>query len=76
MQTDERGTRGFRMARPMSANDDKQHRDSLGEWMKVMLEEIERKESEHAEAREELRRRGRSDGEAAGKDDASIDAHG
>lgn len=60
----------------MSANDDKQHRDSLGEWMKVMLEEIERKESEQADAREELRRRGRSDEEAAAKDDASTDAHG
>lgn len=60
----------------MAGADDDERADSLSEWMKVMLGEIERKESEQQEAREELGRRGGYLGAAAGKDGASNDPHG
>ncbi len=59
----------------MAATEDSKRDKPLTEWMKIMLDEIERKESEQQEAQEELRRRGRSGDNAAGKDDASTDAH-
>jgi hypothetical protein len=39
-------------------DDDPQSAPRMSEWMKVMLEEMDRKRAEHEEAKEELERRG------------------
>lgn len=47
----------------------------MSDWMKVMLEEVERKQAEEAEAREELeRRRAAAQAEPAGSPAAGVEA--
>lgn len=46
----------------------------MTEWMRVMLEEIERKQAEAAEAREELERRRASAGGVRRPDDGDLPA--
>jgi len=60
----------------MAAESNNDNGAPLSEWMKVMLEEIERKDSEQAQAREELARRRQEGEQGRGTDDEPTDANG
>lgn len=54
-------------------DDNKRKEPRLGDWMKVMLDEIERKRGEQEEAQRELERRGERPEGKRDKDDVPTD---